>query len=234
MPRLDKLVAHRGGLGRKLARIRVRQGRVTVDGQVQRDPGATVDTDQRLGLDGRELSPAPRLAVFHKPLGVVCTTDDPWGRPSLADAAGDLLAMGLHPVGRLDADTDGLLPFSAQGAWTQHLLHPRHGVEKLYRAAVVGEPDATLAARLAAGIETTAGTFAAQIKSLQANTLTLTVTEGKHRMVRRMLANAGHPVVELRRLGFGPLTLGDLEAGAWRPATAAEQAWVQDRVGRTG
>ena len=181
-------------------------------------------------LDGQPLHAPPELAVLYKPLGVVSTVSDPHGRPCLAEVADELLALGLHPVGRLDRDTDGLLPFSRHGAWTQHLLHPRHRVAKRYRARVEGEPTEALLAALARGVTTSEGTHTAEVHLLEGDLIELSVTEGKHRMVRRMLANAGFPVLELRRLAFGPLVLDDLTPGAWRPATASELAWVRERV----
>lgn len=233
MARLDKVVAERTGWGRKLARTRVRQGRVRVEDDVVRDPAAGIDPGvTTLWIGGRALPPPPELALLHKPLGVLSTTSDPHGRASLAEAAAELLELGLHPVGRLDADTDGLLPFSRRGRWTQHLLHPRHGVEKRYLATVQGLPDAGLGQRLAAGVQTADGVHTARLVHVQGSVLELIVTEGKHRMVRRMLANLGHPVTSLRRLSFGPMQLGDLAPGAWRPATADELAWIEDRTTR--
>jgi len=236
MPRLDKILAERTSLGRKLARTRVRQGRVClagVDGPAHsptRDPGAQVGAGDTVYLDGQALAPPPELVVLHKPVGVVSTTSDPMGRACLADVAGDLLELGLHPVGRLDADTDGLLPFSRHGAWTQHLLHPRHAVCKTYRARVQGVVPPELAEVLAAGVRTAEGVHTAVLGPVEGDVLELSVTEGKHRMVRRMLANVGLPVLELRRLAFGAMTLGDLPPGRWRTATQAELGWLRDRL----
>lgn len=185
-----------------------------------RDPGARVDGT--VALDGTPLGAPPRLAVFHKPVGVQSTVGDPRGRISLAEVAAPLLALGLHPVGRLDADTSGLLPFSGDGRITQRLLHPRHGVEKVYVALVEGVPGAGLVQRLATGVETALGVHTARVLAIDGHRVELAVTEGKHRMVRRMLANCGHPVTALHRVAMGPLRLGDLAPGASRPATDAE------------
>jgi pseudouridine synthase len=178
--------------------------------------------DGAVALDGEALLVPPRLAVFHKPLGVHSTVEDDQGRPSLGTAASELLALGLHPVGRLDADTDGLLLFSADGALTQRLLHPRRAVPRVYVATVEPAPGPTLPDVLRAGVQTADGVFTAEVLALDGARVRLSVTEGKHRMVRRMLANAGHPVVALRRLSYGPIALGGLPAGEWREATAAE------------
>lgn len=224
--RLERLVAERAALSRADARVALRRGWVAVDGAVVRAASARVSDAARLTLRGQPLVAPPTLALLHKPAGVQCTVGDPHRRRNLEDVAAPLLALGLHPVGRLDADTSGLLPFSRDGACTQRLLHPRHGVEKTYRATVEGVPGPALAARLSAGVETALGVHTARLDGRDGPTLTLTVTEGKHRMVRRMLANVGHPVLKLERLRFGALDLGDLAAGAWRPATASEAAWA--------
>lgn len=224
--RLERLVSTQAGLSRSQARLVIRRGRVRVNEVIERDPAAAVADGAALFLDDRALVAPPTLALFHKPVGVQCTVGDPQGRTNLEDVAAELLALGLHPVGRLDADTSGLLPFSAEGAWTQHLLHPRHGVEKTYRARVEGAPGPDLGARLAAGVATALGTHSARLDRLQGDQLEMTVTEGKHRMVRRMLANCGHPVIDLQRLRFGALVLGDLPAGAWRVASDQELLWA--------
>lgn len=212
-------------MSRTDAALAVRRGRVRVEGAVVRDPGARLDG--ALSLDGQPLLPPPVLAVFHKPVGVQSTVGDPRGRTSLAETAAPLLALGLHPVGRLDADTSGLLPFSRDGRLTQRMLHPRHGVEKVYEAVVQGAIDRdALGAQLAAGVRTATGLHAARLLTVDGAMVRLSVSEGKHRMVRRMLANCGHPVVRLHRVAFGPLRLDDLAPGAWRPATADELAGV--------
>jgi 23S rRNA pseudouridine2605 synthase len=174
------------------------------------------------------------LALFHKPVGVQSTVGDPYGRPSLSTVASDLLDLGLHPVGRLDAATDGLLLFARDGAITQHLLHPKRAVPRVYVATVSPAPDpAALAERLAAGVATSEGTFTAELRACDGDRVTLAVTEGRHRMVRRMLANAGHPVVALRRIAFGAFELGDLAPGAWREPTEEERAWLHRSVNKS-
>lgn len=221
-------MARLGRLTRKQADQAIRRGRVCVEGVVLRDPGARLPDEAAVTLDGGPLTPPPRLAVFHKPVGVQSTVGDPRGRRSLAEEARALLELGLHPVGRLDADTSGLLPFSADGALTQRLLHPRHRVPKVYVATVEGEPGPALVDRLAEGVQTSMGVHTAEVHALDGSTVTLAVTEGKHRMVRRMLANTGFPVVALHRIAFGALSLGDLAPGAWRPASQEEAAWAEE------
>ena len=226
--RLERLIAERSALSRSDARAAIRRGRVAVDGQRCRKPGARVGPDAVVELDGTPLVEAPLLAVLHKPVGVQCVVGDPHGRPDLRSVGAALLERGLHPVGRLDADTSGLLPWSREGGLTQRLLHPRHAVEKTYLATVAGDPPSDLARRLGQGVEMALGVHTATLQQVRGRTILLTVTEGKHRMVRRMLANLGLPVEALHRRRFGALELGDLATGAWRAATDAERAWAED------
>jgi len=165
--------------------------------------------------------------AWHKPFGILSSTSDPRGRSSLATVAGELLEWGLHPVGRLDADTDGLLLFSSNGQLTQRLLHPKRGVVRTYIAQVENLPAPDLKARLAAGVQTSDGTVIADLQRADGHTLVVSVTEGKHRMVRRLLANSGHPVQTLRRLSYGAIQLGDLEPGTWRLPSPEELTWAQ-------
>lgn len=223
--RLDKRLAHATGLARKHARSAIRDGRVTVNRAKVIDPGALV-TDERVTLDGEPIDTPMDIAVFHKAVGVQCTVGDPMGRRSLQEAASDLLAEGLHPVGRLDADTSGLLLFCRDGQLTQRLLHPRHAVEKTYRATVEGTPTAALRDVLAAGVTTAHGVHTARVDRIDGATVTLTITMGKHRIVRRLLANAGFPVLALHRERLGAFALGDLAASEWREPSEAERAWA--------
>ncbi len=226
--RLEKDLAKRSGCSRKQARAWIRRGRVAVDGLVVRDSAMQTAPVAELSLDGEVLALAPVAVAFHKPEGVQCTVGDPFGRRSLQEAAAPLLAMGLHPVGRLDADSEGLLLFLADGQLTQRLLHPKHGVEKEYDATVQGPIPEDLDEQLSAGVATALGVFRARLvvatPSGDGGVVTLAVTEGKHRMVRRMLANLGLPVQRLVRRRLGGVALGDLKEGSWRPLSPQELA----------
>lgn len=227
MIRLDRLLAERGAGSRREVVAMIRRGRVALDGRVLTDEATRVPDDAVPTLDGRPLPPPPWLAVLHKPVGVQSTVGDPLGRDNLAGVAAPLLAAGLHPVGRLDHDSEGLLPFARDGALTQRLLHPRHAVEKEYVATVEGTIPADLAERLAAGVPTADGPASARLVAVDGAAVRLVVTEGRHRIVRRMLANLGLPVVRLVRVRFGALTLADLPPGAARAATDDELAWAR-------
>ncbi|MCA9547636.1 MAG: rRNA pseudouridine synthase, partial [Myxococcales bacterium] len=125
----------------------------------------------------------------------------------------------------------GLLLFSRDGTLTQRLLHPRRAVPRTYRATVVGRPDEGLVAALTAGVETAAGTFTAVVERLEGDTVELTVTEGKHRMVRRMLNNAGFPVKTLQRLRYGAVELGDLAEGEVAAVEDEAAEWALSLLG---
>jgi 23S rRNA pseudouridine2605 synthase len=208
--------------------------------------------------------PPPMAQVYHKPKWVLSVTSDPkYNRPCLND-----LPKGLHPVGRLDYDSSGLLLLSSSGALTQRLLHPKHAVPKIYEVVVTGAVDPTLlTTQLTEGVETTDGIHTAEVlevsqfdadhvaaylADIRANlpshynqtdleergylnvltatplsTVTLRVTEGKYRMVRRILANCGHPVVSLQRQQIGIISLDDLPVGATRDITPEEKTWLK-------
>jgi 23S rRNA pseudouridine2605 synthase len=226
--RLDRWLSGHTGRSRTEVGRWIRRGRVEVGGEVVRDPGTHVAADAAVTVDGERVSTATvDVMVFHKPVGVHATVGDPWGRPSLEGAANDLLRDGLRPVGRLDAATDGLLLFVRDGAVTQRLLHPKRAVPRVYVAMVEPRPNRkVLTERLAAGVLTSDGVFRGEVREVDGHRVVLAVTEGKHHLVRRMLANAGHPVVSLRRIAFGAFELGDLAPGAWREPTETELAWL--------
>lgn len=229
--RLDKWLGERGVGSRAGVRVLVRKGRVQVDGAVVRDPGMHAPDGAVITVDGRAIAEPLALAVLHKPVGVHATVGDPLGRANLAELAAELLDGGLHPVGRLDHDSSGLLPFARDGALTQRLLHPKHGVRKVYVATVDADVPEDLGATLAAGVTTAEGVHTAELLAVDGRDVRLAVTEGKHRMVRRMLYNVGLPVLALRREAFGALELGGLAPGEWRPATGDELAWALALLG---
>src|SRR5919199_716525 len=203
--RLAKHLAHAGVASRRAAEAMIAAGRVTVDGATVGGP--------------------PRRVVYavHKPAGVVSTAHDTHGRPTVVELVPDA-GTRLYPVGRLDADTTGLMLLTNDGALAEHLTHPRYEVPKTYRAKVANPPVGERALqRLRDGVELDDGrTAPAQARRLRPDVVELTIREGRKRQVRRMCEAVGHPVLVLRRVGFGPLRLGDLPAGAHRRLTAAE------------
>lgn len=216
--RLDRVLVGRGFGSRKEVELLIRRGRVRLGGEQVKDPSFHVDEDAAIVVEGVRSEPVvlPTLVAWHKPVGVLTTLRDPWGREGVDDVLPEPWRGKLHPVGRLDADTSGLLLFSSDGALTQRLLNPRHAVPRTYVATVEVDPPADLVQRIAAGVETAEGVFTGLISAIDGREVTITVTEGKHRMVRRMLHNAGASVASLRRIAYGDVVLGDLAPAAWR------------------
>jgi 23S rRNA pseudouridine2605 synthase len=223
--RLAKHLAHAGVASRRAAEAMIAAGRVTVDGETVTDPARAVIGGEAIAVDGAPLGRAPRRVVYavHKPAGVVSTAHDPHGRPTVVDLVPDAGAR-LYPVGRLDADTSGLILLTNDGALANHLTHPRYEVAKTYRAKVGNPPVSERALRaLRAGVALDDGpTAPARARRLRPDVLELTIREGRKRQVRRMCEAVGHPVLALRRVAFGPLALGDLAPGAHRRLSAAE------------
>ncbi len=219
--RLDRLIVSRGHCGRRGAQKLIRRGHVTSQGETLNDPQMKVSTETILYIDGEESAPLPLLLAYHKPLGQLSTLRDPWGRDGL-DTALPLKWRGLfHAVGRLDADTTGLLLFSREGKITQRLLHPKREVERSYWAKVAALPE-DLSEKIALGVETSLGTFCGRVDQIRANEIYLSVREGKNRMVRRMLHNAGASVLSLHRVKFGTIMLEDLPPRELRVLTKIE------------
>jgi 23S rRNA pseudouridine2605 synthase len=208
--RLDRLLVARGLGSRREVTALIRRGAVQVGAEAVRDPDRHVAEDAAIAVHGEVVSAPPVLVAWHKPVGVLSTVRDPWGREGLEQALPAAWQATLHPVGRLDLDTSGLLLFSSDGQLTQHLLHPKRAVPRTYLATVEREPPDDLKERLAQGVETALGVFQAEVLAVEGRVVRLVVREGRHRMVRRLLHNAGAPVVALHRLSYGVVGLGDL------------------------
>jgi len=204
---------------------------VSVDGEIVTDPALAVDEASDVVVDGRPVSVEPReVWALNKPLGVVSTARDTHGRPTVVSLVSS--PRRLYPVGRLDADTTGLLLLTNDGELAARLTHPRYGVEKVYRARVepAGVSDASLRA-LRSGVELEDGVTApARVRRLGKGVVEIAIGEGRKRQVRRMLEAVGHRVVALERVAFGPLRLGDLEAGSSRMLSESEVAALRDSI----
>jgi 23S rRNA pseudouridine2605 synthase len=223
--RLAKHLAHAGVASRRAAEAIIAEGRVTVDGATVTDPARTVTGAETITVDGTALGRAPRRVVYavHKPAGVVSTAHDTHGRPTVVDLVPEA-GTRLYPVGRLDADTTGLILLTNDGDLANHLMHPRYEVPRTYRARVSDAPVGDGAIRaLRAGVDLDDGrTAPARVRRVRPDVLEITIHEGRKRQVRRMCEAVGHPVVALARVAFGPLGLDDLPAGAHRRLSAAE------------
>jgi 23S rRNA pseudouridine2605 synthase len=201
----------------------VREGRVTVGGKVVTDPALDVDESSAVAVDAEPVAPEPlEVHVLNKPAGVVSTASDTHGRSTVTQ----LVKSGkrLYPVGRLDADTTGLILLTNDGELANQLMHPRYEVPRTYLARVEKAPVPEHALRkLREGVELEDGmTAPAKVRQVGRGVLELEIHEGRKRQVRRMCEAVGHPVVELTRIAFGPLRLGDLPPGRHRRLTAAE------------
>ena len=223
--RLQKLIANAAVCSRRHAEQLLREGRVQVNGRTAQlgdkaDPGRDA-----IHVDGRPLGPPPEALVLllNKPVGVLCSCSDPHGRPTVLDLLPAELRQGsgLHPVGRLDADSRGALLLSNQGELTLQLTHPRYGHRKSYRVWVDGHPheaalDAWRRGILLDGEPTQPVRLRRLDASSDATCLEVVMGEGRNRQIRRTAAALGHPVRDLQRLAIGTLGLGRLREGQWR------------------
>lgn len=232
LERLQKFLSRAGVASRREAEEWIRAGRVQVNGQVVTVLGTKIDPERdRVQVDGRRVRPAPPVTLMvHKPYGYVCTTKDPEGRRLITELAPKELGR-LYPVGRLDYDATGLILLTNDGELAQRLTHPRYEVPRTYRVVVEGATASETLQRLAQGVELDGRPVAVQVavvKSLEDKTvLELTVWEGRYHLVKRLLESVGHPVVKLKRIAFGPLRLGRLKRGDFRPLTPGELTNLQ-------
>lgn len=221
--RLQKVLARAGIGSRRTCEELIADGLVTVNGEVA-ELGRRVDVERdHVEVEGVAVSVRPGLVYYllNKPAGVVSTAADTHGRPTVVDAVP--AEPRVFPVGRLDADTEGLIILTNDGELTHRLTHPSFGVDKEYLAEVEGQPSRGALRRLREGVELDDGVTApAQASLLAPNLLRLVIHEGRNRQVRRMCDAVGHPVVRLVRSRIGPLSDRRLQPGQWRPLDPAE------------
>jgi pseudouridine synthase len=221
--RLNAYLARTGVASRRGADELIKRGRVRVNG-VTGELNTFVKEGDVVDLDGRLLLPQ-RIAyvLLHKPAGVVTTASDPHGRPTVVGLVEH--ESRVVPVGRLDADTTGVLLLTNDGELAHRLAHPRYEVEKVYEAEVEGEPSNEALAQLEDGVELDDGpTAPARVGRLAPSLVELTIHEGRKHQVKRMLEAVGHPVTRLHRSRYAGLTADGLEPGQWRELTADEVA----------
>src|ERR1700733_4047596 len=208
--RLAKYLATAGVASRRASEEIIRAGRVMLDGETVTDPARDVTPQDAVTVDGRPVSVVHERVVYalNKPAGVVSTARDPQGRPTVVTLVPQ--TERLYPVGRLDIDTTGLILLTNPGELAPRLTHPRFEVEKTYRALVGGPAVEDRALRaLREGVELEDGRSApARVRRVSADTIEITIHEGRKRQVKRMCEAVGHPVKRLERIRFGPLELG--------------------------
>ncbi len=227
--RLQKVLAQAGLGSRRACEDLIAEGRVEVDGVVVTEQGVRVDPRSAvIRVDGERVPTAPDVVVLalNKPRGIVCTMRDERGRPCVGDLVADRADRLFH-VGRLDADTEGLLLLTNDGDLAQRLAHPSHGVEKTYVATVPAPIGRDVGRRLRSGVELEEGTVKvdsfAVLEALPGRALVeLTLHEGRKHVVRRLLEAVGHPVESLVRTRFGPVRLGQQRPGTLRAIDGAE------------
>ncbi len=236
--RLQKLLAQAGVASRRASEDLIAAGRVEVDGQVVTELGVRVDPEKAvIHVDGMrlQLDTTKVYLALNKPRGVVSSMSDPEGRPSIGDLVGDRADRLFH-VGRLDVDTEGLLLVTNDGDFSHRMQHPSYEVPKTYLAEIPGPVPRDLGKRLRAGIELEDGLVKVDsfklVDSRPGKALVeIVLHEGRHHIVRRLLGEVGHPVLQLVRVQIGPVLLGDLLPGKNRALTREELGTLMASVG---
>lgn len=225
--RLQKILSRAGVASRRGAEKVMAEGRLTVNGTTVTQLGTKADIARDdIRVDGVRIRPPqhPVYLLLNKPKGAVTTRHDPEGRTTVMDLVPAV--AGLFPVGRLDIGTEGLILLTNDGDFAERVSHPRYEVPRVYRAKVRGVPDAATLARLRSGVRVEGERLAVdRVRVLEADNnawLEVTLHEGKHHAVKRLLEAVGHPVSKLRRVALGPLTDKGLEPGEYRQLTPQE------------
>ena len=237
-PRLQKVLAEAGVASRRACETLMAEGRVEVDGVVVTRLGARVDPDTAvIRVDGRRIpiAAAKTYLVVNKPRGVVSTMADDEGRRDLRSLVGDRAERLFH-VGRLDTDTEGLLVLTNDGEFAHRMAHPSFELTKTYVAQVDGVVRPATARRVRAGVTLDDGpvkpdAFRVVDTVGDRSIVEVVLHEGRNHIVRRLLAEVGHPVQRLTRIAIGPITLGSLRPGAVRELTPDELGLLLDQLG---
>ena len=227
--RLQKLMSAAGHCSRRQAEELLRQGRVEVNGRTA-GIGDRADPEiDRVCVDGSPLAKntTERVLLLNKPPGVISSCHDPQGRKTVLDLIPPDLRQGLHPVGRLDADSRGALLLSNQGELTLKLTHPRYAHSKTYRVTLSGTPSRSRLQRWRQGVELDGSrTLPASVTLLHSqgdhSVLEVILREGRNRQIRRIASLLGYAVLDLQRVAIGGLALGSIEEGCWRELSRQE------------
>ena len=227
---LERALSKLGFASRSQARVLIEAGRVTVDGGIVTNPSMRLTPERvTIAIDGAQSDvAAPLTIVLHKPRGYVTTRSDPEGRKTVYDLLEDVPSR-VVPVGRLDLATSGLLILTNDTHFANWLTDPASGVERVYLVTVEGRATDDTIAQLIKGVEVDGQFLLADVAAIRKASnreshLTIILREGKNREIRRLMAAAGHPVTQLRRVQFGGLELAELAPGQWRSVTADELA----------
>jgi len=236
--RLHVLLAHAGVASRREAERLIAAGEVQVNGKVVTEAGARArEGVDHVRVSGRLLHGAVkhRYYAYHKPVGCVSTLRDPEGRFCIGDVVAALGVRGLHPVGRLDFHSSGLLLLTNDGAMTEGLTHPRYHVEKRYAVKANPRPSREAVEAMRGGVKLrgvrTAPAYVREMRHADGKSwLDVRIAEGRNQQVRRMFEAVGSRVEKLRRDAVGPLTLGNLEVGDARPLTIGEVTALREAI----
>jgi len=214
--RLAKYLAHAGVASRRKSEDLIAAGRVSVGREAVTDPARDVDESSAVFVDGKPVKPEPReVWILNKPLDVVSTAREPGSRRAVTELVAS--ERRLYPVGRLDADSTGLILLTNDGELANRLAHPRYGVERTYLATLGRSPTDAEIERLAKGVKLEDGlTRPAQVTRAGRRGIEIRIREGRNRQIRRMAEAVGNEVVALKRTGFGSLRLAGLEEGESR------------------
>ncbi len=230
LERLQKILANAGVASRRKCEELITAGKVTVNDKVVTELGAKADPFvDVIAVNGRKIKNESKVyLIFNKPKGVITSLSDPKGRSIVADYLKDVKER-VYPVGRLDYDTEGLLLLTNDGDLAHKLTHPKHHVPKTYLATVERIPHGDALAKLAKGIKLEDGmTAPAEVEYHDVDpdnkqaTISITIREGRNRQVRRMFEAIHHPVIRLKRIAFGGITLDNLQRGKYRKLTKEE------------
>jgi len=238
--KIQLIIRDTGMASRRKAEEMIREKRVTLNGRVVEDPFEKADPDKdHIKVDGKLIRPQEATKdyyLFNKPRNVVSTMDDPEGRPCIGDFLKSL-KKGLFTVGRLDFDAEGLMILTNDGSTAQKLSHPSYKIPRTYMVKIRGTPDAERLAPIRRGLSLGDGERVGDVEwkvlTRQKTTswIRITLFEGKKNEIKRIFFNIGHPLRKIRRIGFGPLKLGDLAVGTWRPLTQPEKTLLTSLPG---
>lgn len=233
--RLQKFLSECGVASRRHAEELIVEGKVEVNNRVVTELGTKVDpVHDQIRVSRRIVKPAQRgIILLNKPRGVVSTLSDPEGRPTVADFLTKHF-RSYFPVGRLDWDSTGLIILTNDGEMAERLMHPRYGFERTYHVRVEGIPNANALRKLEEGVRLHDGMARAKVQFLRNDDdsawLEITLSEGRNRIVRRMMDKIRHPVMKLKRIAYGPFKLGSMEVGSIRKLSEREYRQYRERV----
>jgi 23S rRNA pseudouridine2605 synthase len=230
MDRLQKILSQAGVASRRASEQLILTGRVAVNGTTVRELGTKADPARDdIRVDGRRVKVVERhrYVLLNKPRGYVTTRADPEQRPTVMDLLGGIREY-VYPVGRLDVDSEGLLLLTNDGDLAARLIHPRHGVARVYEVQLLGEPDRHDLERLSRGVTVDGRrTAPAQIARIGPSRLRITIREGRNRQIRKMCGAVGYRVTALRRVAIGPIRDSQLRPGQWRELSEDEVRKLQ-------